>query len=217
MFGIYDTNQFLAQRHFSLPAMPTRTAWEIATIVAGTLIIVQGFETTRYLGAEFDAPTRIRASRWSQYFSLGVYVVFVLLAQPIVPVLGGKYTDNSLITLAATASLLLPLPLVIAASLSQFSAAVADTLAAVANIQETGRKRINARWGYLLVGVTAMVLAWSSSTFGIIALASRAFAFYYLLQCIVAFSVCRNHWERSLFVVIGLILSFVLIFAVPAG
>lgn len=217
MFGIYDTNQFLAQRHFSLPVMPTRTAWEIATIVAGTLIVVQGFETTRYLGAEFDAPTRIRASRWSQYFSLGVYVVFVLLAQPIVPVLGGKYTDNSLITLAATASLLLPLPLVVAASLSQFSAAVADTLAAVANIQETGRKRINARWGYLLVGVTAMVLAWSSSTFGIIALASRAFAFYYLLQCIVAFSVCRNHRERALFVFIGLILAFVLIFAVPAG
>jgi len=217
MFGIYDTNQFLAQRHFTLPAMPARTAWEIATIVAGTLIVVQGFETTRYLGAEFDAPTRIRASRWSQYFSLSVYVLFVALAQPIVPVLGGQYTDNSLITLAATASLLLPLPLVVAAGLSQFSAAVADTLAAVANIRETGRQRISARWGYLLVGVTAMILAWSSSTFGIIALASRAFALYYLLQCIVAFSVCRNHRERSLFVFIGLILGFVLIFAVPAG
>jgi len=217
MFGIYDVNQFLAQGTFTLPEMPERTAWEIATIVAGTLIVVQGFETTRYLGEQFDPQTRIRASRWSQYFSLSVYVLFVALAQPIVPVLNGNYADNSLITLAAAASLFLPLPLIVAASLSQFSAAVADTLAAAANMQEASRQRISTRWGYLLVGVTAMLLAWSGSTFEIITLASRAFAFYYLLQCMVAFSVCGNHRERIRFIFIGLVLSFVLIFAVPAG
>ncbi len=217
VFGVYDFRQFLAQGYFTLPAMPQRTVWEIATIVAGTLIVVQGFETPRYLGEEFDTVTRIRASRWSQYFSLSVYVLFVALAQPIVAVLNGNYGDNSLITLAATASLLLPLPLVIAASLSQFSAAVADTLAATANMREVSRRRISARWGYFLVGVSAMALSWSGSTFEIIALASRAFAFYYLLQCVVAFSVCRNHRERSFFVFIALVLGFVLIFAVPAG
>lgn len=37
-----------------------------------------------------------------------------------------------------------------------------------------------------------MALAWSGSTFEIIALASRAFAFYYLLQCLVALSVCHR-------------------------
>ncbi len=113
--------------------MPQRSSWEIATIVAGTLIVVQGFETTRYLGETFDTATRIRALRWSQYFSLSVYILFVALALPIVPVLKGNYGDNSLITLTATASWLLPLPLIIAASMSQFSAAVADTLAAAAN------------------------------------------------------------------------------------
>lgn len=77
MFGIYDANQYLAQGNFTLPEMPQRSAWEIVT---GTLIVVQGFETTRYLGAHFDQQTRIRASRWSQYFSLGVYVLFVTLA-----------------------------------------------------------------------------------------------------------------------------------------
>ncbi len=217
LFAVYDVNQFLVQGHFSLPEMPERSAWEIVTIVAGTLIIVQGFETTRYLGENFDPLTRIRVARWSQYFSLSIYVLFVTLAQPIVPVLNGNYGDNSLITLAATASLFLPLPLIIAASMSQFSAAVADTLAAAANMKEASRERISARWGYLLVGAAAIVLAWSSSTFEVIALASRAFAFYYLLQCLVAFTVCRNIRERIRFVFIGLILSFVLLFAVPAG
>ncbi len=217
MFAVYDVKQFLELRHFVLPEMPERTAWEVATIVAGTLIVVQGFETTRYMGEHFDSSVRIRASRWSQYFSLIIYVVFVALAQPIVPVLNGNYSENSLITLAATASLLLPLPLIVAASLSQFSAAVADTVAAAANMQEVSRKRVSARWGYLFVGIAAIALAWSGSTFEIIALASRAFAFYYLLQCLVALSVCHNYRERARFVFIALILGFVLIFAVPAG
>ncbi len=217
MFAAYDINQYLTFKQFMLPDMPDRSTWEIVTIVAGTLIVVQGFETTRYLGEQFDASTRIRASRWSQYLSLSIYVLFVALAQPLVAVLEGVYNENSLIVLAATASLFLPIPLIIAASMSQFSAAVADTLAAAANLKETSKQRIDTRWGYLLVGVTAMALSWSGSTFEIITLASRAFAFYYLLQCVVAFSVCHNTRERCLFVFIGAILLFVLIFAVPAG
>ncbi len=216
-FAVYDVKQFLSQGYFTLPDMPQRSTWEVITIVAGTLIVVQGFETTRYLGKSFDTVTRIRASRWSQYFSLSIYVLFVALAQPIVAVLNGNYGDNSLITLAATASILLPLPLIIAASMSQFSAAVADTLAATANMQEVSQQRLGTRWGYLMVGAAAMALSWSGSTFEIIVLASRAFAFYYLLQCLVAFSVCRNIRERTLFVFIAFILGFVLLFAVPAG
>ena len=216
-FAIFDIGQFLRPGAVSLPEWPGRSPWEVATIVAGTLIIVQGFETTRYLGEQFDAGTRIKASRWSQYFSLGVYIVFVALAQPLVASLNGEYGENSLIALAGTASVLLPIPLIIAATLSQFSAAVADILAAAANLREASRGRIAPRWGYLALGTAAMALAWSGSTFAIIALASRAFAFYYLMQCVVAYSVCRNTAERARFVGIGIVLAFVLIFAVPAG
>ena len=104
-----------------------------------------------------------------------------------------------------------------AAGLSQFSAAVADTLAAAANLKEASHGRVATRWGYLAVGLAAIALAWTGSTFTIIALASRAFAFYYLMQCVVAFTVCRNSAERARFIGIGAILAFVLIFAVPAG
>ncbi len=216
-FAIYDARGFLDSGAFTLPVMPQRSIWEMLTIVAGTLIVVQGFETTRYLGRSFDTWTRILASRWSQYVSLTVYVVFVALALPVVSSLNGKYTDNSLILMAAEVSVLLVTPLIIAAGLSQFSAAVADTLAAAANMVEVTHNRIKQRWGYLLVGVTAMALAWSNSTFEIISLASRAFALYYLLQCFVAFTVCRNHRERARFILVGLALLFVLVFAVPVG
>lgn len=216
-FAVYDTQLYLDAGRFTLPALPQRSGWEMLTIVAGTLIVVQGFETPRYLGRRFDTWTRIRASRWSQYVSLSVYVAFVALALPIVSVLNGQYADNSLIQLAAAVSVLLSAPLILAAGLSQFSAAVADTLAAAANLEEVTRRRLTQRWGYLLVGGAAMVLAWTGSTFTVIALASRAFALYYLLQCLVALSVCRNHRERVRFFLVALALTFVLLFAVPAG
>ena len=40
------------------PALPGHDAWSVLTIVAGTLIVVQGFETSGYLGDEFDPETR---------------------------------------------------------------------------------------------------------------------------------------------------------------
>ncbi len=216
-FAVYDINSFLESGRLAMPVMPQRTGWEMVTIVAGTLIVVQGFETTRYLGLSFDTWTRIRASRWSQYISLTVYIAFVALALPIVPVLNGEYEANSLILLAAEVTVLLSAPLIVAAALSQFSAAVADTVAAAANMEEATHNRVNQRWGYLLVGATAMALAWSGSTFAIVALASRAFALYYLLQCCVGFTVCHSFRERLRFVLVGLALLFVLVFAVPAG
>lgn len=216
-FAWFDIGQLGRSGGFAAIDWPGRSPWQVATIVAGTLIIVQGFETTRYLGGQFDADTRIRAARWSQYFSLSVYVVFVTLAMPVVPVLKGQYGDNSLIALAGAVALWLPVPLIAAAALSQFSAAVADTVAAAANLRESSSGRIAPRWGYLAVGLAAIGLAWTGSTFTIIALASRAFAFYYLMQCVVAWSVCRNNRERAQFAVIGAVLAFVLIFAVPAG
>lgn len=216
-FAFHDIGSFLSRGHFVLPERPQHSVWEMITIAAGTLIVVQGFETPRYLGRRFDTWTRIRASRWSQYISLSIYVAFVALALPLVTVLNGHYADNSLIRLAAEVSAYLSLLLIFAAGLSQFSAAVADTLAAAANIEELSRWRITERAGYVLVGGAAMVLAWTGSTFTVIVLASRAFALYYLLQCLVAFTVCRNRRERVRFVLVALALGFVILFAVPAG
>ena len=94
---------------------------------------------------------------------------------------------------------------------------MADTLAAASNLEEVTRRHLNERWGYLLVGGAAMVLAWTGSTFTVLALASKAFALYYLLQCLVGLTVCRNHRERLRFFLVALAMAFVLVFAVPAG
>jgi len=216
-FFSYDNKQLELYSKFELFHALDHSTWEVLTIIAGTLIVVQGFETSRFMGSSYDAQLRVRASRYSQLFSSFVYIVFVSLALPLVHTLNGQYDDNSLIKLAGVAYGFLVLPLVISAALSQFAAAVADTIAATGNMTEVSKNRIKAKTGYLVVGVGAVSLTWMANTFEILALASRAFALYYLLQCFVAINLNRSLWQKAGISVIAMLLAFVVVFAVPAG
>ena len=214
-FAFYDVHT-VKGAGIQLPKMPGHSWWQILTIVGGTLIVVQGFETSRYLEEEFDTDTRIRSCRLSQIVSTGVYVVFILLAIPLMHFLGEKVEGNALIMLAGKASVLLPVPLVIAAVLSQFSAAVADTIGGGGNMVEATKEHVDDRHAYLLIcGIAAMVTFFNTLT--VLALASRAFAFYYTLQCMVAFVVSKNPTQKFGIALVAAALGFITFFAVPAG
>ena len=214
-FGMYDWKE-MSGAGIQWPDMPDNSWWQSLTIVAGTLIVVQGFETTRYLGDEFDSKTRISACRWSQIISTVVYIIFIALATPLMHFLGDKVEDNALIMLAAKAAFWLPLPLVAAAVLSQFSAAVADTMGGGGNMVEASHKRVNANHAYLIICGGAICLAFAP-TLTIMTLASKAFAFYYMLQCFVAIGVAENSTQKMFFGAIAAVLAFITIFAVAAG
>jgi hypothetical protein len=216
-FAHYDWTAWQSASGITLAPALKHTPWEVLTIVAGTLIVVQGFETPRYLGGSFDPDVRVSASRWSQIISTAVYILFVALALPVVHTLGGRYDDDSLIALVGVAASLLVIPLIVAAALSQFSAAVADTLAATGNMQESTHGHLKAKWGCVLVGGGAIALTWSASTLEILTLASRAFAFYYMLQCLVAISVSKSPVQRAGMAVVAAALGFITVFAVPAS
>ncbi len=198
------------------PKMPSHSLWEILTIVGGTLIVVQGFETSRYLGRTFDSETRIKSCRLSQIIATVVYLVFVALSMPLMHFLGDTVKDNDLIMLAGKASVLLPIPLVCAAVLSQFSAAVADTLGGSGNMVESTNDRIDSKHATLLICSGAVILCFAS-TLTILALASRAFAFYYMLQCIIAIMATQSVGRKLFYAVIATVLAFITLFAVPAG
>ncbi|MEH6525308.1 MAG: hypothetical protein V7723_04485 [Sneathiella sp.] len=200
-----------------LPDITDQSLWQIVTVLGGSLIVVQGFETTRYLGDEFDAPTRIAASRNAQIVSTIVYILLVGLATPIMYVLSDDVADNALMDLAMAVAVWLPLPLVIAAIFSQFSAATADTIGASGNMLEFTGHKIPVRLTYLIICGFAILLTWSAETFEILTLASRAFAFYYFMQCLVAFSVATTNKQRGVFLLAAAGLLFITIFAVPVG
>ena len=157
-------------------------------VLLGLLIVVQGFEASRYLGEAFPADVRIRTMKLAQGISSVVYVVFLSLVTVLFhDGLGADVT--AIIAIAAPVAAVLPMLLTVAAVGSQFSAAVADTEGAGGLLADLGRGRIDSRHAYALILVVTVILTWESDVTRIIAWASRAFALYYTLQCAVALTM----------------------------
>ena len=48
------------------------------TLAFGLIVTVQGFETSRYLGAEYDARPRIASMRLAQWIASAVYLAYIV-------------------------------------------------------------------------------------------------------------------------------------------
>jgi len=53
--------------------------WHELREVLGMLIVVQGFETSRYLGTKFSPELRIKSMRYAQLISAFIYVIYIAL------------------------------------------------------------------------------------------------------------------------------------------
>ncbi len=189
--------------------------FETLRILAGILLIVQGFETSKYLGEKYTKEERIKSMKLAQLISGFIYISFIALITPILYELEGKPLDETaIIFLASSISLVLGYLIRLGPLMSQFSAAVADTIGAGGLISKETHGRISSRLGYLMVGTIDTVIIWSSNVFEIIALASKAFAFYYLLQVLISFILSvkeRNTLSAIFFFILSLLLIFVVI------
>jgi len=193
---------------------------EIA-ILLGLVILVQGFETSRYLGESYDAPTRIRTMRWAQWMASAIYLVFVLLVTRYfagnLPEQGG---ETAIIDMLADLGPALA-PLIIAMALaSQLSAAVADLNGAGGLLAETFQHRIKVKIGNLVTALAALGITWAADIYRIIAYASKAFVAYYALQCALATIRAWRAGDRGqacLFVAGIAIALIVIVFAEPAN
>lgn len=194
--------------------------WDTFRFVMGLLIIVQGFETTRFMGQTYSAKTRISAMRNAQISSSAVYVVFFILAIPLFPYFTSTTDVAGFIDVIGRVTPWLPYVVTAGAVASQFSASVADSIGASGLIAETTRKSINTNHAYLLIGAVSVLVIWTTNVVSVVALASRAFALFYALQCVVAALVASQRGERGKQTRFGLLaaLSFaVAVMGIPAG
>ena len=115
--------------------------------------------------------------------------------------------------------------LIIAALMSQFSAAVADTGGASSLFNENSNKRLSTNISYVGVSICAILLVWAVDLLEIITLASRAFATYYFLQTLLALFYCYDDCDinsrmrvvsRILYMALAAVLAYVILFAIPA-
>ncbi len=198
--------------------------WTRLRMLAGMLLVVQGFETSRYLGAQYSPRVRHDTMRIAQLASGLIYILFVALVVPILVYLpAGKPEETAIINITGHVAWILPFMLVLAAFMSQLSAAIADTVGAGGLVSEETGHRIRERNSYpLLVGLS-IALIWTFDIFQVISIASRAFAFYYMMQAAIAFVVAGHNFKgrektiRQLGLgLLVFLLALIVLFALPA-
>ena len=194
---------------------------ETLQYLGGILLVVQGFETSKYIAHKYTPQERVRTMKLAQIISGFIYVAFILLALPLLYLLSGQKVDEAaIIGMSRHVSILLAYLLVIGAIMSQFSAAVADTIGAGGLLSMETRNRLKPRTSYLIITLAAIALVWSANIFEIITYASRAFAAYYLVQVVIALILA---WRKRmigyvfLFVVNVIILAFIVVMGKPVG
>ncbi|MEM8678080.1 MAG: hypothetical protein AAGF97_01890, partial [Planctomycetota bacterium] len=210
-----------AQGTWALPAVSSEIDWQDTRVLLGLLIVVQGFETSRYLGDEHPAELRIATMRRAQLIAAGIYVVFIALTTVLFhPGLGADVT--AIIQLTAPLAAVLPILLSVAAIGSQFSAAVADTEGCGGLVSDITHNQLPTRFAYLLILIVTVFITWETDVNQIIAYASRAFALYYMLQCTVAGvvawqapSIPRRKWRVGRFAFLAMMCFLVFALGKP--
>jgi hypothetical protein len=185
-------------------------------LLLGLLVTVQGFETSRYLGHDYDAATRVRSMRMAQWLSTGIYMIYaVLMAYVFLPE-QIQTSETAIIDMMGLVAPVLPALLVLAALVAQFSAAVADTSGAGGLIEELSKGRVPVKVGYAVLVGLGLALTWFADIFQIIAWASKAFAAYYSLQALIAFGLAvrdkKPLWTAAFFACVAGLAACAMIF-----
>lgn len=216
--------QAFADGSWSLGQVGRPFSMHSVQVLLGLLIVVQGFETSRFMGDEYDADTRIRTMRYAQCVSAAVYVLFFLLMTDLFPSLGADESITAIIGGVGHVAVVLPLLLTVGAIASQFSAAVADSVGCAGLIEDIASRRINLRHAYPLIALVAIGITWNADVFRVITLASQAFALFYLVETCVALAVThetrdlpRRGARMLLFAAVALFCLAVVVFGIPSG
>ncbi len=182
---------------------PEITGLNAITLAFGLIITVQGFETSRYLGATYNAETRVKSMRLAQWLSAAIYMVYTLLLSYVFTRGELVLSETAIIDMMKVVAPILPFMLVAAALAAQFSAAIADTSGSGGLFVEITKGKMSARQAYALLTAIGLFITWSADIFEIIAYASRAFAVYYALQAAIAATTSNNQkgpmWQTLAF------------------
>ena len=196
----------------------TETGWAGITLAFGLIVTVQGFETSRYLGDEYDAQTRVKSMARAQWISTFIYMVYIGFLAYIFEPSAVKLDETAIIDMMVIVAPVLPLLLVAAALSAQFSAAIADTSGAGGLFSEVSKGKLKPNQSYALLVIIGIVLTWSANIFEIISYASRAFAFYYGLQAAIAALGAKRMGQHILtiaYAALALLGALIVFFGVP--
>lgn len=182
-------------------------------------MLVQGFESSGYIGAYFAAEKRVETMRSAQYISSVVYVLFVAFSLILFATVEAPNNVTAIFEVSEQVSVFLPFLIMAAALGSQLSAIVNDTETRTEMLAGEVGDRLPRRWTFPLFLVPAIFVALLTEVNSAVALASRVFAAYYLSQALIAGRLAwrAKRWAWvTFFTGIALAMAFVAVFGLPS-
>lgn len=214
----YNINTIIGGE-FYLPKHDYDSLFQSFRKILGILIIVQGFETSRYLGQEYSKTIRIRSMKYAQLISGGIYILFISSSMVMFKDIH-HVTETVVIDLCHLIAPILPSLLIFAAIMSQFSASIADTIGSSGLISEATKKMLSVKQGILITLTIAVLIIWITNIYEIIVLASKAFSLYYFIQCIIAAKIAKSkhlHLALTVFTLLAFLMLLVFTISIPVA
>jgi len=140
----------------------------------------------------------------------------------MIPLMGADSHETgvaAIVDIVRPVALILPLLITIGALASQSSAAIADTIGAGGLLNDITKGRIPVQYTYPWIACVSAIVTWETDVFSLITLASRCFALYYALQCLVAtLSTLQRgaRWHAAGFGLLMFLCAAIVVLGTPA-
>ena len=217
-FAAYNVQRLVAG-DFAWPHFNAPDDTEAFRKLLGLFVLVQGFESSRYIGAYFSADMRVTTMRSAQYISSAVYVLFVAFSLVLFASVMAPHDVTAIFEVSEQVSAFLPFLIMAAALGSQLSAIVNDTETRTEMLAGQVGDRLPRRWTFPLFLVPSILVVLLTDVSSVVALASRVFAAYYLSQALIAGRLAwrggRWAWV-AFFAIIALAMTVVAVFGLPS-
>jgi hypothetical protein len=212
-FLVYNVQEALAGR-WEIGESPMIETEDLRKLI-GLFAVVQGFEAARYIGVRFAAEERISSMRIAQLISTVVFVtlvaaIMVLFLPPAV-----EPDGTAIFIVSDQIGDVMPWLLLLAAIGSQTSAIIGATSS---RSDMLVNRQVPRRLTFLIILVPAIFVLLLTDINNAVALASRVFAAYFLIQSILACVLARQagNWRSFTgFAFVGLAMAVIMIFGLP--
>jgi hypothetical protein len=212
-FIVYNIQEWLGGR-WDLGETEVMISGEDFRKIIGLFAIVQGFEAARYIGARFGKELRITTMRLAQVISSVVFVVFVASVLILYVQVQTDFSGESIFIVADEVGDFMPWLILLAAIGSQTSAIINATMSRSDMLVDHKMPR---RWTFVVLLGPAIAVFLLVDITEAVALASRVFAAYFLLQAVIAWILARRlqNWAAVAgFTAIALAMGTITIFGV---
>ena len=216
-FFLYNAREALAG-NWDLPAYDPTVDTTAVRKIMGLFAMVQGFEASRYIGARFSGELRVSSMRWAQLIATSVFVLLITLV--LLPF--GQFRPDpnatAIFVVSKEVNPYLPWLILVAAIGSELSAITNATSSRSDLLIGATGGTVARRYTFPILLVPTIIIVAFVSVTEAVAIASRIFALYFVIQAAIAVTLAyrTKAWLPVLgFGTVGLVMASIAVFGLP--